>query len=331
MFRTYSINRIVKEAENITSFYLTPKDDLPLPLFQGGQYVNVKLTGQNDIRSYTLSSAPNQNHLRITVKQELRGKVSTLLHQLKRNDELQVSEPLGNFIAPKNETPLVLLSAGVGITPFISIIESTIAEKSNRKIHLVHISRSKSTQAFPQQTQQFKKLSHLNVTQFHSQPLSSEIKGKDYDYLGYTSKEFLQSIASKDAHFMICGPTEMMNDTLAYLKQLEIKDDQISTESFGGVPLKSNQPASASSTGIEVKFTESDIVAEWNGEETLLELAERNGLNPVSSCRMGTCLSCETGIRKGTITYEPEPFFEPEGEKVLICCSTPATNVELSL
>ncbi|MBY0480284.1 MAG: 2Fe-2S iron-sulfur cluster binding domain-containing protein [Chitinophagaceae bacterium] len=81
-----------------------------------------------------------------------------------------------------------------------------------------------------------------------------------------------------------------------------------------------------------VKFTKSNIDALWNAsEQSLLDLAEANGLNPDFNCRMGTCSTCETILLKGQVLHDPEPFIEIEKDKILLCCAKPVSDIEIEL
>lgn len=140
-WRDFVITDKVKEADEITSFYLKPKDGKPLPAYLPGQYISVQLEVPDlhylQPRQYSLSSAPREDWYRISVKKESGvqighpdapahpGYVSNVLHDRKQvGDVVEVSFPRGDFFLDTKRTldfPIVLISAGVGVTPMVAI------------------------------------------------------------------------------------------------------------------------------------------------------------------------------------------------------------------
>ena len=121
-FRKMQVSRIHKESDNVTSFVLSPIDGQPLPLFHAGQFVVLRLLvdpGKASVlRSYSLSDLPAADHFRISVKSELNGVGSSFLcNRAREGDVLDVSAPRGSFTLRSSQSPVVLLSAGVGATP----------------------------------------------------------------------------------------------------------------------------------------------------------------------------------------------------------------------
>jgi nitric oxide dioxygenase len=128
-FKPFRVVRITPESEIISSFYLQPADGAGLPLFKPGQYITVRVPdarGQTTMRNYSLSNAPGEDHFRISVKQEPEGFVSSFLHgKAEQRTEIEVGPPCGEFfidLTERHERPLMLISAGVGITPMLSIL-----------------------------------------------------------------------------------------------------------------------------------------------------------------------------------------------------------------
>ena len=152
-YRKFEVRRKVRETENIASYYLTPHDRKPLPLFQPGQYLTFRLNipGQRKpvIRCYSLSDSPKPEFYRVTIKycsppeeepNAKPGLASNYFHNvLKEGDILDVSAPAGNFhLDTLNDRPVVLIAGGVGITPLLSMLNSIIARGSRREIWLFY-------------------------------------------------------------------------------------------------------------------------------------------------------------------------------------------------
>ena len=138
--RKFAVSRKVTEAAGVCSFYLTPHDGKPLPLFRPGQFLTfrIRIAGQEQRRCYSLSSAPDSSSYRITIKRvpapgdqpELpAGVVSNHFHdQVHEGDLLDVEAPRGSFtLERKDRLPLVFLAGGVGVTPFISMVSAMAA------------------------------------------------------------------------------------------------------------------------------------------------------------------------------------------------------------
>lgn len=339
MFQEYIVKKVVKESITIKSFYFSPKDGGPLPTYLAGQFVNIKVKpagSENElVRSYTLSDKPGAPYLRLTVKREEYGKVSTYLHEaVTVGSTILLSEPIGYFHLPvNNQNPLVLISGGVGITPMLSIAEYVTDRMPERQIYFIHSSINRDVQPMLDRLQYFKATNeNFKLVIFHSDPLEDELIDIDYDYRGFVTKERLPQI--NHAEYMVCGPVAFMETIFIFLSEFEISEDKIHFEFFQSPKaVESKQPGKDEvSSGIKVTLVKSGKVLFWQeGGGTLLELIESAGLQPDNSCRMGTCSTCQTRLVGGTFQYEPEPFMEPEAGNVLICCAVPTSNVEIDL
>src|SRR6204780_3161536 len=147
-FRRMRIASIHKESDNVTSFVLAPIDGQPLPVFQAGQFVVLRLLvdpGKPPVlRSYSLSDLPAADHFRISVKSELNGIGSLFLcNHTKEGDVLNISAPRGTFTLRPSQNPVVLLSAGVGATPMMSMLHTLAPERSQREIWWIYGARNR--------------------------------------------------------------------------------------------------------------------------------------------------------------------------------------------
>ena len=152
MFSDFIVEKVVQESSNIKSFYLKPKDDVPLKHFKPGQYVAIRLTLPDQtkpiLRNYSFSDQPGLDYYRITIKIEEDGLVSKLLYNsIKKGDLLELSIPMGKFhLNDEERAPLVLISGGVGITPMLSILEYVMHQQTKGEVYFIHSSRNKSVQ-----------------------------------------------------------------------------------------------------------------------------------------------------------------------------------------
>jgi nitric oxide dioxygenase len=260
-WREFKIANKVKESEEITSFYLAPVDEKPLPKFQPGQYISVQAfvpaLNYLQARQYSLSDQPKPDYYRISVKKETGlntadptaaasqpGYISNLLHDtFNIGDTLKVSHPYGDFFLPPSETesatPVVLISAGVGLTPLTSIV-NTLTSKApvGRRLHFIHGARTSGARAFKEHISALPKLSPaIQATFFASIPAEGEKQGVDYHHVGRVD---LSKLDDKDlflddakTQYYICGPERFMTDTQSALKARGVGADRIKMELFG--------------------------------------------------------------------------------------------------
>ena len=338
MFQTFYIHQIIAESSTIKSFYLKPKDNGQVAPYLPGQFISLKINledGHAISRNYTLSNAPNKDYYRLTIKREAHGKASQYFHDhMKEGNEIEISHPMGDFhLDIDSQKPVVLLSGGVGITPMMSMLEYISTHQTDRKINFIHSSLDKAVQPFFSRLQELNEhQSNLNLSIFHSSPLSEEVLGKDYDFKGFVSKEALTNAVKEENSYFLCGPVGFMEAIYHHLIALGVAETQIFYEFFGEGKSLGASPVFKDSNSAEFKvnFTTSNQEVIWSSNvESILELAEENGLTPPNSCRMGTCSTCESTLLGGTIAYDPEPFMEAEEGKIFICCAKPTSNISI--
>lgn len=264
-WREFKISDKVKESEEITSFYLAPVDGKPLPPFRPGQYISVQAfvpeLNCTQPRQYSLSDKPSPDYYRISVKKEpglstadapaYPGYVSNLLHDtFNKGDRLKVSHPCGDFFLSAMEDsasqPVVLLSAGVGLTPLTAML-NTLTSKSaskGRKLHFIHGARTSGVRAFREHiTTLSKEYPNLEATFFTSLPSEVEKQGIDYHFASRVDLSKLDAkkdlfLDNPDTEYFVCGPASFMTDIEAGLKAQGVKPSHIKMELFGtgGVP-----------------------------------------------------------------------------------------------
>lgn len=347
-WRALRVARVVDESPDIRSFYLQASDGLGLPRFEAGQHLPVRilLEGQATpaIRTYSVSSAPSDDFLRISVKRD--GSVSSHLHErVQALHEIEARAPQGHFTVQATERrPLVLLAAGVGITPLLSMLREVVYQglriSRMRPVWLVQSARTVADLAFRDEIDELAARAgdKLQVLRMVSQP-PTEAGGADgYDLAGRIDVELLKKLLPlNDYDFYLCGPGSFTQALYDGLRKLRIPDDRIHAETFGPstlvrdieVTVPAPQQVPAASEAVKVLFASSGKEARWEpGSGTLLELAEARGLNPEFSCRGGSCGTCKTRLSRGQVHYLSMPA-EPVGEgEVLICCAVPAQGSE---
>ncbi|HEX8544497.1 MAG TPA: pyridoxamine 5'-phosphate oxidase family protein [Pseudomonas sp.] len=338
----WRVVRVEQEATDIRSLYIEALDGAAVT-FLPGQHIPVRLQPNGSdvlIRTYSVSSAPSDNHLRISVK--VQGPASRYLHeQLHVGDVLEIRHPLGSFtLKTDSERPVVLIGAGVGITPLLSMARELVAQidKQQRSLPVYLFQGGKTLHDLPFQNeiQQLKQRASglLHLWRALSNAGESAKLGVDFEVPGRLAlKDIKANLPLDDYDFYLCGPASFTQDIYDGLRSLNIPDPRIHAEAFGPSTLQRHgdaqrpiliQPPPAS-TPVPVYFATSAKEARWTPQGgSLLELAESRGLNPDFSCRGGSCGTCRTRLISGQVHYPNPPAELPEDDRVLICCAVPA-------
>jgi ferredoxin-NADP reductase len=347
-FRQMRVANINKESDNVTSIILEPTDGQPLAVFRAGQFVVLRLLvdpGKSPVlRSYSLSDLPGADHFRISVKSELNGIGSPFLCNRARGDLLDVSAPRGSFTLRPGQNPVVLLSAGVGATPVMSMLHSLAADKSQREIWWVYGARNSVDHPFAEESRSLlKQLSRGRGYFVYSRPAAIDKAGADFDAPGHIDAALLERIGvSRNSDFYLCGPTSFLQNMRDGLRNWGVLGGNVHTEIFGAlesitpgmaqVVHTPHPPQGPPGSGPPVSFARSGITAAWDPKfASLLELAEECDVPVRWSCRSGVCHTCMTGLIAGSIIYNPEPLERPAPSSVLVCCSLPKAGVTLDL
>ncbi|WP_372835572.1 NO-inducible flavohemoprotein [Pontibacterium sp.] len=236
--RDFKVVGKVLESELITSFYFEPADGGTVADFIPGQYIGIYLQPADSenrcIRQYSLSDAPNGKQYRISVKREDNGQISNHLHDsVQVGDTLQLSPPSGDFfLDTRAESPVVLLSGGVGQTPMLSMLNSLVANNSQREIRYVHSAVNGKVHAFGEHVSEIA-AKHDNVEQvlFYDQPTDT---CSGHQFSGLTDLNAVRKqIELPDAHYYFCGPLGYMSMISETLKGWGVPVENIHFEVFG--------------------------------------------------------------------------------------------------
>jgi ferredoxin-NADP reductase/MOSC domain-containing protein YiiM/ferredoxin len=348
-FRPLRISRKVQESGSVTSLLLEPTDGesvaAPLP----GQFVVLRLEPESApalMRSYSLSGAPGATTYRVSVKREAHGAASAYIDDgLQVGDIVQASAARGDFTLRPGDTPVVLLSAEIGVTPLLAMLHALAAEASTREIWWLYGTRNGREHPFAAETRGLlKALAHHHTHICYSSPDPQDRANVDFDAPGHLNKRVLGELnLPRGGDFYICGPSSFMSDLTAGLKELGVTADRIHTEIFGAGPSITpgiaaeprrlpHLPAGAPGSGPIVSFARSGLNVRWGSSfPSLLELAEACDVPVRYACRTGVCHTCESGLVAGKIDYRPDPVDAPADGIVLICCAQPEGDVVIDL
>jgi len=348
-FKQMRVARIGKESESVISFTLVPVDRQPLPVAQPGQFIVLRLPVDPDkppvLRNYSLSDLPASDHFRISVKSEANGIGSSFLcNRAREGDVLGVSAPRGTFTLRPGENPVVLLSAGVGATPVLSMLHALVAEKSPRLVWWIYGARNRANHPFAIESHSLlEQLPGGKSCIVYSRPAATDQLGASFDASGRVDIALLEKIGvPRDGEFYLCGPSSFLQSMREGLRTWGVTADSVHVEIFGAladitpgmerVKHTPHLPSGPPGPGPSVSFARSGITAAWDPRfESLLELAEACDVPVRWSCRTGVCHTCMTGLVSGSITYHPEPLERPATGNVLVCCSQPIADVVIDL
>src|SRR5581483_126520 len=350
-FRPLRVTAVESESADVLSLIMQSADGQPLPAALPGQYVVLRLQttlgGPPVFRSYSLSGPPSTDRYRISVKIEPNGAAGTWLRDhVHVGDALDVSSPRGSFVLQTSERPLLLLSAGIGVTPVLAMLYALASARSTRQVLWVHAARDREHHPFAAEVRRLiLALPHARSYVYYSRPGARDKIGEDFDAAGHLSQSVFDEIGiPKEADVYLCGPTRFMREMKEALATSGVSPQQIRVELFSGrepmtpgvvgsVRRDPHLPIDDAKTGSLVSFARSGIAAHWNASkyESILELAEACDVRARWSCRTGVCHNCESGLVSGTVVYGPEPLDMPAEGNVLICCSQPLQDVVIDL
>ncbi len=343
-WRPFRVARIVDESSVIRSFHLEPADGAGLIPHKAGQHLPIRLAVPGEKqpvrRTYTLSTAPSDDGYRISVKRQ--GMASAHLHDRVRvGDVIEARAPAGDFTVDAAERrPAVLMAAGVGVTPMLSMLRHIVYEglrtRRVRPTVFFHAARTRAERAFDGEIAELVRRADgaVRLVRVLGPDDAGATEGVDFDATGRIDAALLKRTLGFDDHdFYMCGPSGFMQSLYDALRDLNIADGRIHAEAFGpsGLVRRSDAGAAVGPVGtpstkpVPVVFAASAKESRWQpGGGTLLELAEARGLSPDFSCRGGSCGTCRTRIVEGAVAYPVAPGASIGPDEALICCAVPA-------
>jgi ferredoxin-NADP reductase len=347
-FRALRVTKVLPETPSVTSIYLSSPDGSRLPTAQAGQYLTVRVADAAHpapVRNYSLSAAPDTGAYRISVKREPHGIASSYLNRhLQAGATLEVAAPRGDFVLDADTGPLLLLSAGIGVTPVLSMLHQLSSRRSEREIWWIHAARRHQEHALAAEADALlTTLPRAHKQIFYSADASDKSQRGTITSGRLTAERLNELSLPANATAYVCGPNSFMDDMRQALTFLGVPPANIHVERFGA--LSSINPGLIASThppphppsgpagnGPLVTFARSGLSVRFGANgRTILELAEACDISTRWSCRSGVCHTCTTPILTGRIAYSPDPLEAPGPEEVLICCAQPQTEVVLDM
>jgi uncharacterized protein len=343
-WRKLKVSEVRDEAPGVRSFYFQAADGSTLPVYEPGQFLPIRLhvagLAAPLIRTYTLSDAHNARQYRITVKRE--GAASTWLHEnVEAGMEIEAKAPAGAFVLDRaSGRAVVLLSAGIGITPMVAMLNGLLADKSGRAqpehIYFVHGARRPEEHPFADELKAAGQ-AHSNLSVHLRDSQADVAHGANSSSAGRVDIAYLKSVLPfGDYDFYLCGPGAFMQDMYTGLRSLNVADDRIRFEAFGPASVKRTASAAPGAVAkpvaprdpersSKVVFMRTHREAQWAPDDgNLLDFAEANGLEVASMCRSGVCGTCATRVLSGDVTYPIPCEADIPAGHALICSAIPA-------
>ena len=349
-FRWVKVIEAHRETSEVASVVLAHPEGSPLPPALPGQYLALRYVSDENsppvVRSYSISGPSDLGAYRISVKREIGPGSLHLVDATRVGDRFEISAPRGEFVLRPGTRPVVLLSAGIGVTPVLSMLHALASgsAESPREVWWIHAARSARDHVFAQEARRLLAAipgSHSAIA--YSKPDPADRPGDDFDVRGRWNFANLEKLGVPvGADFYVCGPSAFLADMNRDLVSLGAPREAIHQEIFGpagamapGVTKTEMKPPHSlvpPGTGPIVSFTRSGLAVPWDARFTsILELAEACDVPVRWSCRTGVCHTCECGVLDGRLRYAPEPLDRPAPGNALICCSTPESPIELDL
>ena len=239
-FRPLRVTAVHDESRNVRSVSLADPDGVKLPEWLPGQSITLRLYPDSDhaalIRNYSLSNRPGSDDYRISVKRESHGAASGYIHaHVRAGDLIDVAAPRGTFFLTDSETPIILLSAGVGATPVLSMLHSLVKAGSTREVWWLHGARNGDEHPFAEESRLLlDRLPNSRSRIYYSRPGAADRPGVDFNVEGRLSIEAIRGLGlPSDAEAYLCGPAPFMDELRAGLATYGLEPAHVHMETFG--------------------------------------------------------------------------------------------------
>ena len=349
--RKFRVVQRIPEGESICSFVLKPHDGGQIAPFLPGQHLTfqLRLPGESRpiVRCYSISGATSdRDHYRVTIKRRPESEEpvsehpkgsSAYFHDIvKEGDILDLRSPGGVFFLDESaRRPVVFLAGGVGLTPFYSMLERVATQEPDREAWLFYAVNDSSHHIWADELRALAaRRDNIHLRVVYSKPSAGCVHGSDYDVSGRIDRALLeQELPSNNYQFYMCGPPPMMTALTDALVDWGVPRSDVHFEAFGAPAVKefANTEVNLTQPTAEVNFTHSGKTITWRPEDgSLLELAEKHGIDIPSGCRSGSCGTCSTAITSGEVTYVAPPQADPGAGSCLPCTAIPREKLTLA-
>lgn len=246
-WRDFVVEQVVVESLTVKSFYLRPADGRPVMRHKPGQFLTFRLDlpGRGILkRNYSISSAPSDETYRVTIKREAppanepdapAGAASAWFHdQVSEGVVVRAAPPAGDFVLAAEETPVVLLSGGVGLTPLVSMLETLADDGERPPTWFVHGALNGRHHAMAERVRGLAAATDIHSAFFYADPADDDVRGASYDEEGFITIDWLKANTPfSQAVFYLCGPRPFLRTLVAGLLAEGVDPARVRFEFFG--------------------------------------------------------------------------------------------------
>lgn len=327
-FHSLKVRELIKETKDaISVVFDIPEEEKENFNYEAGQYLTIRkeIGGEDIRRSYSLSSIPEEGILKVTSKKVSNGRMSGYLYdELAVGDELDIMPPDGSFTLKNPNKALILFAAGSGITPIISILKSYL-KAGGPRVYLFYGNRSEEEIIFKDELEQLREAnsSKFMIMNF----LSSNGERLDKE----RTKSLVGNAQAGMADYYICGPEGMISSVKSGLEEAGLPKEEIFIEYFTAATdgeAKEREAISSNVKDIVVKLDDEEHQISLQDHESILEGAERIGIDPPFSCHSGVCTTCKAKVVSGKVEMDNNFGLGQDEEDegyVLTCIGYPKT------
>lgn len=281
--------------------------------------LDLEIDGARHARCFSLSTAPRRDGLlRVTIRQQDGGRVSGAAHGLAPGHVVRISQAQGAFAPNSDSRPLLLISAGSGVTPMMSLLQDMANDRSRRDVVVLHSGRGPADTVFAAEltalAERWPSLRlHLHDSQRNGRLDSTTIAARVPDW--------------QQREALLCGPSGFMQTVQEHYAAAGLAE-QLQWESFGRV----EAPIDPLAASHAVRTSNPERLFTVMAGQNLLEAAERAGLSPRHGCRRGICRSCQCRKTSGSVRNLLTGQLSGHGDELIqLCISTPQSDVRLAL
>ncbi|MFT5716620.1 MAG: ferredoxin-NADP reductase [Oleiphilaceae bacterium] len=324
------ITDVRHESSNIYTLVLKPSSKWAI--FTAGQFVQLstEINGSLITRTFSISSEPNyfktNGKLELTIRSQDQGLLTPWLRTTaKPGNIVYLSQANGDFVLKDHQPKKLFIAAGSGITAIRPILKQYKTEAWFKDAQLLFYVNNRAESLF---------LDDLNALESY---------GLTYTYI-YSEEsgricqshldDFCENLDEREVY--VCGPPKMIKTTQQLLKENKVPESNIYFEYFGPPPLQpTNFLLDDDGEFIQVDYLSSKKQVSFKADstpKTLLEIAESEGLKPVSGCRIGVCHQCICKKKQGRVfNIKTKKYSDSGSEEIQLCLSVPVGHVELEL
>ncbi|OTA14464.1 flavohemoglobin [Xenorhabdus vietnamensis] len=239
--RQFRVSRKQPQSEVITSFEFVPVDGGKVMDYKPGQYLGVYIEDpafeNREIRQYSLTAAPNGTSYQIAIKRESQGKVSNHMHDnVQEGDIVMLATPRGDFFLDvQTDTPVTLISAGVGLTPMMSMLQYLHNQHHTGSVNWFHAAEHGAYHAFANKVHEMSKsMPNLYSQVWYREPQDTDQKDIHYQHTGLMDLSLVKdAIMMEGMQFYFCGPVAFMQHIAKQLLAMGVDKQHIHYECFG--------------------------------------------------------------------------------------------------